>query len=103
MLSGHLLLSANVPCYPLHQCINHIRQKSSGGFHGFNHVHGSWSGTKLADKQFPLTLVSIQTNIPLCHLWITFADCINVGESHFKVFHKLEHSSWILEIILLLQ
>src|SRR5210317_1425656 len=49
-LSGHLLLGANVPCYPLSQCINHIRPSSSGGFRGFNHVYGSWSFTKLADK-----------------------------------------------------
>src|SRR5210317_667923 len=102
-LGCHLLLSTNAVSYLLSQCINHIRPSSGGGFHSFNHVHGSWSSTKLTDEKFPLALVGIESNILLCHLWVASTDCINVSESWFKVFHKLEHSSWILEMILLLQ
>src|SRR5210317_1824882 len=103
MLGCHLLLGTYLSSYPLSQGINHIRPSSGGGFHGFNHVHGSWSSTKLTDEKFSLALISVKSNIPLCHFWITFTDCINVCECHFKVLHKLEHTSWILKIILLLQ
>src|SRR5210317_337046 len=103
MLGCHLLLGTNVASYPLPQCINHIRPSSGGGFHGFNHVHGSWSSTKFTDEELSLALVSVESNISLCHFWVTFTDCIYVSESCFKVFHKQEHSSRILEMVLLLQ
>src|SRR5210317_620580 len=103
LLGCHLLLGTNVVSYPLHPCINHIRPSSGGGFHSFNHVHGSWSTTKFTDKMFSHALVSIESHVSLCHFWVTFADCIYVSESCFKVFHKLEHYTWILEMVLLLQ
>src|SRR5210317_946197 len=103
MLGCHLLLDTNASSYPLSQSINHIRPSSGGGFHGFNHVHGSWASTKLTDEELSLALVSVESNIPLCHLWVAFTDCINVSESCFKVFHKLDNSCWILEMVLLLQ
>src|SRR5210317_1074479 len=103
MLGCHLLLGTYLSSYPLSQGINHIRPYSGGGFQGFNHVHGSWYSTKLTDEKFSLALISVKYNIPLCHFCITFTDHINVCESHFKVFHKLKFTSWILKMILLLQ